>query len=72
MLTNSLIVNNEQSFGINITDELKDEFFEFWQKHEQNPLQGRDFILRSICPNLYGLFVVKLAVALVLIGGVAR
>lgn len=36
------------------------------------PFPGRDQILRSICPQIYGLSVVKLALALVVIGGVAH
>jgi DNA replicative helicase MCM subunit Mcm2 (Cdc46/Mcm family) len=36
------------------------------------PLKGRNKILASICPQIYGLFLVKLAVALTLIGGCAR
>ncbi len=33
---------------------------------------GRNVILKSICPNIFGLSTVKLAVALTLIGGVRR
>lgn len=36
------------------------------------PLQGRNKILASFCPQVFGLYIVKLAVALVLIGGVQR
>jgi DNA helicase MCM9 len=35
-------------------------------------LKGRNKILASICPQIYGLFLVKLAVALTLIGGCAQ
>ena len=35
-------------------------------------LQGRNVILSSLCPQVYGLYVVKLAVAMVLAGGVAH
>lgn len=34
--------------------------------------KGRNLILRAICPNVYGLFVLKLATALTLIGGVPK
>lgn len=34
--------------------------------------QGRNIILASLCPQVYGLYVVKLAVGMVLAGGVAR
>jgi DNA helicase MCM9 len=35
-------------------------------------MAGRDIILRSICPEMYGMAIVKLAVALILIGGVQQ
>lgn len=34
--------------------------------------QGRNFLLQSLCPQIYGMSVVKLALALVLIGGVTH
>ena len=43
-----------------------------WQEHEDCPLQGRDVIIRSICPQIYGLLKVKLAILLTVIGGVDR
>ncbi|CAI5516249.1 unnamed protein product [Closterium sp. Naga37s-1] len=51
-------------------EEEEGEFEDFWCAHASNPLAGRDIILRSICPQVYGLAAVKLAVALMLIGGV--
>jgi hypothetical protein len=45
---------------------------DFWAFHSDCPLKGRNKILASICPQIYGLFLVKLAVALTLIGGCAR
>lgn len=46
------------------------EFKHFWQSYKSDPLGGRNFILLSICPQVFGLYVIKLAVALVLAGGV--
>ena len=48
----------------------KDEIREFWNDHAGSPLTGRNHILASLCPQVYGLYVVKLAVAMVLAGGV--
>lgn len=45
---------------------------DFWAYHADCPLKGRNKILASICPQIYGLFLVKLAVALTLIGGCPR
>lgn len=35
-------------------------------------MTARNIILASLCPQLYGMYIVKLAVALVLLGGVSR
>ena len=48
------------------------QFRRFWAAHAEQPLVGRNRILASICPQLHGLFLVKLATALMLIGGVAQ
>lgn len=42
----------------------------FWQGHVDHPLQGRRALVNSVCPSLAGLFDVKLALLLVLLGGV--
>ena len=54
-------------------DKFRKEFEEYWSssKSTENPIAARDFICRSVCPNLYGLQVVKLALLLTLIGGVS-
>ena len=69
---NNLIVNNDHSSTISLTDEIKREFDEFWEMHESSPLIGRNKIIASICPQVFGLYLVKLAVALTLIGGIQR
>ncbi|XP_029187907.2 DNA helicase MCM9-like [Acropora millepora] len=69
---NHVSVNNGQRAGVVVTEELKREFAEFWETHKDSPLQARNHILASFCPQVYGLYVVKLAVALVIIGGVQR
>lgn len=70
IIANNLKVNNETKFGVGVTDELRDEFELFWKIHEDQPLEGRNIILKSICPEVYGLSIVKLATALALSGGV--
>lgn len=55
-----------------VTPAEEAQFRGFWAAHAGRPLQGRNKILASICPQLHGLFLVKLATALMLIGGVAR
>eukprot|EP00698_Gefionella_okellyi_P000394 TRINITY_DN10350_c0_g1_i1.p1 TRINITY_DN10350_c0_g1~~TRINITY_DN10350_c0_g1_i1.p1 ORF type:complete len:838 (+),score=157.93 TRINITY_DN10350_c0_g1_i1:45-2558(+) len=58
--------------GLPMSDELVTEIRDFWLQHKETPLAGRDIILRSLCPQLFGMFVIKLAMCLVLIGGVQR
>uniref|UniRef100_A0A6A7G4Z0 DNA helicase MCM9 n=2 Tax=Hirondellea gigas TaxID=1518452 RepID=A0A6A7G4Z0_9CRUS len=69
---NNITVRNKQEGGGVVTPEQKEEFEQHWQQHEHTPLVARDAILASVCPQMYGLFVVKLAVAVVVAGGVQR
>ncbi|KAJ2744568.1 DNA helicase mcm9 [Coemansia sp. BCRC 34301] len=57
---------------VSITEEVRQGFSAFWSLHAGAPMRGRDIIVGSMCPQVYGLFYIKLAVLLVLIGGVAR
>ncbi|KAJ2449202.1 DNA helicase mcm9 [Coemansia sp. RSA 2336] len=69
---NSIQVHSDQTANISITDELRDEFQTFWTEHSASTMRARDKIIAAMCPQVYGLFYVKLAVMLVLISGVAR
>ncbi|KAJ8275120.1 hypothetical protein COCON_G00097450 [Conger conger] len=69
---NFIEVNNEQSTAAMVLDDIQKEFEEFWEKFRDDPLAGRNQILMSLCPQVFGLYVVKLAVAMVLAGGVQR
>ena len=85
---NHIRVNNQQRLGVTITEELRSEFDAFWEEHKETPVTGsylptyllycplspiaRNKILQSVCPQIYGMHLVKLAVALVLIGGVQK
>ena len=50
--------------------DLEAEFRAFWAAAAGRPLVGRNTILKSFCPQVFGLFVVKLSLLLTLIGGV--
>ncbi|ESO91569.1 hypothetical protein LOTGIDRAFT_121966, partial [Lottia gigantea] len=69
---NHVLVTNEQKNNILITQDMKSEIAEFWEENMYSPLAGRNKILASLCPQVYGLYVVKLAVAVCLAGGVQR
>ena len=77
---NYLKVTNDQSAdGRRISEEHIQEFRTFWSTDESAsfgpsygylPLIGRDKILASFCPQVYGMYIVKLAACIVLCGGV--
>ncbi|XP_068933062.1 DNA helicase MCM9 isoform X2 [Petaurus breviceps papuanus] len=69
---NYVQVNNEQSTSNIIDEEVHKEFENFWEHYKTDPLAGRNEILASLCPQVFGMYLVKLAVAMVLAGGVQR
>lgn len=70
LLANYVRRTNELKSDLDIPPETEEEFKHFWEEYRLTPLKGRNFILEGICPQIFGLFTVKLAVALTLIGGV--
>uniref|UniRef100_A0A0A9F236 Probable DNA helicase MCM9 n=1 Tax=Arundo donax TaxID=35708 RepID=A0A0A9F236_ARUDO len=70
LIANYVRRTNALKSDIDIHSETIEEFEHFWEEHKNTPLKGRNLILKGICPQIYGLFTVKLAVALTLIGGV--
>ncbi|KAH8041314.1 hypothetical protein HPB51_014595 [Rhipicephalus microplus] len=64
------VAEEQTACNILVCSMQKKEFREFWDEHGDHPLVGRDLILASVCPQVYGLYLVKLAVALILAGGV--
>ncbi|XP_063400645.1 DNA helicase MCM9-like [Mytilus trossulus] len=72
MKANHVLVTNEQRNSVLVNQDLKKEILSFWESHSHQPLTGRNQILTSFCPQVYGLYVVKLAVAMALAGGVQR
>ncbi|XP_045150281.1 DNA helicase MCM9 isoform X2 [Echinops telfairi] len=69
---NYVQVNNEQSAASIVDEEVRKEFEDFWESYTSNPLAGRNEILASLCPQVFGMYLVKLAVAMVLAGGIQR
>ena len=55
----------------NIREKYRKEFDEFWfsEASLSRPIASRNFICRAICPKLWGMLVVKLALLITLIGG---
>jgi DNA helicase MCM9 len=63
---------NKDKGVIEMSPEQTAEFEEFWDAHEGAPLKARDSVVKSVCPQLFGMSAVKLALALTLVGGVAK
>ncbi|KAI8873047.1 MCM-domain-containing protein [Ramicandelaber brevisporus] len=73
LVANSVRVHSEAIMSRNSSpEESANRFREFWQRHSLRPFDARNLIIRSFCPQIFGMYVVKLSVLLVLIGGVAR
>ncbi|KJE96086.1 mini-chromosome maintenance deficient 9 [Capsaspora owczarzaki ATCC 30864] len=70
LYANHIRVNNEQRSRVVVTDELRASFVDYWSAYADKPLAGRNRLLRAFCPQVFGMYLVKLAVSMVLIGGV--
>jgi len=58
--------------GLVMREESRQGFMRFWAHYYdiREPLVARNIIVRSVCPQIYGMLVVKLAILLTIIGGV--
>lgn len=72
LLANHIKINNQEQSQIQLTKEKEKQFVDFWKQYETRPLTARNIILASYCPQLYGMYIVKLAVCMILTGGVSR
>ncbi|XP_063370788.1 DNA helicase MCM9-like [Cydia amplana] len=63
------VCNAQKSEVLAAAPDVKECFDEFWAKYEACPLKGRDQILKSVCPQVYGLYSVKLALLLTVLTG---
>ncbi|EZA51963.1 DNA replication licensing factor MCM9 [Ooceraea biroi] len=72
LMANNVSVRRKISEATFFTTEIKDTFTAYWEHHRDNALAGRNNILASICPQLYGMYTAKLALAVVMCGGVAK
>ncbi|CAG0898613.1 unnamed protein product [Cyprideis torosa] len=67
--TNYLVVHNKPK--VKLTEELRKEFQDFWLNHADCVLSGRNQILQGFCPQIFGLYLAKLALFVVMAGGVS-
>ncbi|XP_073349545.1 DNA helicase MCM9 [Pagrus major] len=69
---NNTEVNNQQAAASLALKDAQKEFEDFWSSYKHDPIAGRNQILLSLCPQVFGMYLIKLAVAMVLAGGVQR
>ena len=67
---NTLSAGTGVSAAGQIPRRVSSDFDDFWAYFKTAPMRGRDVLLRSVCPQLCGMYPIKLAVALTLVGGV--
>lgn len=68
---NSIVALNSTEQAVSLSGATAAEFEAFWRScRDRNALfEARNVIVRSVCPQLYGMFYVKLALLLSLVGG---
>lgn len=71
LVAESIQNSNDTKSYLHVTDESRKAFEEHWsQRPITEQLLARDVIIKSMCPQIYGLYLVKLIVAMTLAGGV--
>ncbi|CAM9567362.1 unnamed protein product, partial [Discosporangium mesarthrocarpum] len=66
------VLSGGDQLSSQVSEELRNEFEELWRANSHRPLAVRNHIVASVCPQIYGLFMVKLAILLTLVGGVTE
>ena len=62
--------NKNLNNSVGQMDQYRKEFDAYWEQR-RDEMAARDFICRAVCPKLYGMKVIKLALLMTLIGGVS-
>lgn len=44
---------------VQVSEELRQEFVELWKANAHRPLAVRNHVVASVCPQIFGLFTVK-------------
>ena len=63
-----------QGIGTVDDDKFRMEFKNFWEdpKNRCTSIAARDYICKAVCPKLYGMAIIKLALLITLIGGTSH
>ena len=69
--TNAATASGQSLGGELDGDKFRAEFAAFWNDPQNvaAPIAARDYICKAVCPKLYGMAIVKLALLMTLIGG---
>ena len=65
-------VRNNVVSNVMVTTDAEKEFRDFWSKHENRDVLGRNHLLSFFCPQVFGMHTVKLALMVILAGGVEK
>ena len=65
-------VQNNVVSNVIVTSDAEKEFRVFWSKQENRDVLGRNQLLSFFCPQVFGMYTVKLALMVVLAGGVDK
>lgn len=64
--------NNDQKSFLHVTEESRQAFAAHWaSRSPSEQLTARNLILKSVCPQIYGMYLLKMIVTMSLIGGVS-
>lgn len=69
LVANNVFISNQRSASFADQVDAGDFAAKFWAAHRDSPLRGRDVLVGSFCPQIFGLHLVKLAVVLTIVGG---
>lgn len=72
LIANNIVISNNHGGNQSEKLDVKNFAENYWSTNQDNRLKGRDLLVDSFCPQIYGLFLVKLAVILTVIGGTAN
>jgi len=70
MHTHTHTARKKPGSSVLLLSSQKEEFRSFWCRNSGRLLEARNELVSSFCPQVFGLYVVKLCVCLALIGGV--
>eukprot|EP01083_Nonionella_stella_P199814 732393_1 len=67
-----VVPDDNKKTKLKLGSSAQEHIIEHWKQFADRPIFGRDQILKSMCPQLYGLRQLKLCLAVTLMGGVTR